>query len=47
MVTLERIDDRYISEDHAILKVFAQQVAALGSHRRRNLASLTRLTAWR
>ena len=36
MVTLERIDDRNIAEDHAILKVFAQQVAALGSHRRRN-----------
>ncbi len=36
MVTLERIDDRDISEDHARLKVFAQQVAALGSHRRCN-----------
>ena len=46
MVTVERIDDRYISEDHGILKVFAQQVAALGSHRRRKLASLTRLTSF-
>ncbi len=40
MVTLERIDDRDISEDHAILKVFAQQVAALGSLRRRNHSSI-------
>ena len=36
MVTLEPIDDRDIAEDHAILKVFAEQVAALGPHCRRN-----------
>ena len=34
VVTIERIDDRDIAKDHASLKVFAQQIAALGSHRR-------------